>query len=165
MDYYSLLLLIWELDDKGCVLKNATRNRQAEKLLLWLSLGADQVRQQQRKTIGTSPDQQIFGDYLMTVQGDTDSQATRERRAQLLHGLLAGLFEKKDERRGFSSEQRRLIWHSDGTKRCSYPECGVKLNWSNFTIDHIKPFAKGGKTSFRNAALMCKRHNSMKGTK
>lgn len=165
VDYYSLFLLIWELDGKGCVLKNATRNRQAEKLLLWLSLGIDQVRQQQRKAVGASPDQRIFADYLMTVQGDTDSQATRERRSQLLHGLLAGLFEKKDERRGFSSEQRRLIWHSDGTKRCSHPGCGVKLDWSNFTIDHIKPFAKGGRTSARNAALMCKRHNSMKGAR
>jgi hypothetical protein len=107
----------------------------------------------------------VFADYLMTVQGDTDSQATRLRRSQLLHGLLAGLFEKKDERRGFSPEQRRLIWHSDGTKRCSYPGCGVKLDWTNFTIDHIKPFVKGGRTLPRNAALMCKRHNSMKGAR
>lgn len=165
VDYYSLFLLVWELDRKSCVLNNGTRNRQAEKLLLWLSLGVDQVRQQQRKTIGASPDQHIFADYLMTVQGDTDSQATRERRAQLLNSLLAGLFEKKDERRMFSSEQRRLIWHSDGTKRCTYTGCGVKLDWTNFTIDHIKPFAKGGVTSSNNAALMCKRHNSMKGVR
>ena len=66
---------------------------------------------------------------------------------------------------GFSPDQRRLIWHSDGTKRCSYPGCGVKLDWTNFTIDHIKPFAKGGKTTLKNAALMCKRHNSMKGAR
>jgi hypothetical protein len=38
----------------------------------------------------------------MAIQGDTDCQATRERRSKLLHGLLAGLFEKKCERRGFS---------------------------------------------------------------
>jgi Protein of unknown function DUF262/HNH endonuclease len=163
VDYYSLFLLVWELDGKGCVLKNAMRNRQAEKLLLWLSVGVDQVRQQQRKAIGANLEQRLFANYLMTVQGDTDSQATRERRSQLLHGLLAGLFEKKDERRGFSAEQRRLIWHSDGTKRCSYPGCAAKLDWTNFTIDHIKPFAKGGRTSSKNAALMCKRHNSMKG--
>jgi hypothetical protein len=165
VDYYSLFLLVWELNGKGCVLKNATRNRQAEKLLLWLSQGVDQLRQRVKKLEGIGAEQEIFRDYLMTVQGDTDSQATRERRAQILRGLLAGLFEKKDERRTFSPEQRRLIWHSDGTKRCSYPGCGAKLDWTNFTIDHIKPFAKGGKTSSSNAALMCKRHNSKKGAR
>jgi hypothetical protein len=165
VDYYSLFMLVWELDGKGCVLNNAPRNRQAEKLLLWLSLGVDQVRHQQRKLVGATPDQDIFRDYLMTVQGDTDSQATRERRAKILRGLLAGLFEKRDEHRAFSPEQRWLIWHSDGTKRCTYPGCGVKLDWTNFTIDHIKPFAKGGKTTSKNAALMCKRHNSIKGAR
>ena len=163
VDYYSLFMLIWEFDRQGCILKNAIRNRQAEKLLIWLSLGVDQVRQKQRKAVGASPDERIFADYLTTVQGDTDSQATRERRAQILRSLLAGLFEKKDERRSFSPEQRRLIWHSDGTKRCSI--CGVKLDWTNFTIDHIKPFTKGGKTSLRNAALMCRKHNSQKGAR
>jgi hypothetical protein len=165
VDYYNLFLLVLELDRNGCVLTNSTRNRQAEGFLFWLTLGVDQVRQQQRKTIGATPEQRIFADYLMTIQGDTDSQATRERRSHLLRGILAGLFEVKDDRRIFSPEQRRLIWHSDGTKRCSFPGCGVILNWTNFTIDHIKPFAKGGKTSQRNAALMCKKHNSQKGAK
>ena len=163
VDYYSLFLLLWEFDRGGCVLTNRTRNRQAENLLVWLSVGVDEVRQQQRKTIGAAPDQRIFADYLMTVQGDTDSQATRERRATILRGLLSGLFERKDDRRIFSPEQRRLIWHSDGTKKCSYPGCGVILNWTNFTIDHIKPFAKGGRTARKNAALMCRKHNSHKG--
>ena len=54
-----------------------------------------------RRAVGASPDQRIFADYLMTIQGDTDSQATRERRSQILHSLLAGIFEKKDERRVF----------------------------------------------------------------
>lgn len=165
VDFYSLFLFISELDRRGCVLNTPTRNREAEKLLLWLSQGVDEVRQQQRKAVGATTDQHIFADYLMTVQGDTDSQATRERRAQILRGLLAGLFESRDERRLFSPEQRRLIWHSDGTKRCSYPGCGVKLDWTNFTIDHVKPFSKGGKTLPRNAALMCKRHNSQKGAR
>jgi hypothetical protein len=87
VDYYSLFLLVCELDHQGCILQNPTRNRQAEKLLLWLSLGLDQVRQQQRKLEGSAPDQDIFREYLMTVQGDTDSQATRERRARILRGL------------------------------------------------------------------------------
>ena len=165
VDFYTLFLLVWELDRGRCVLTNATNNRQAEKLLVWLSLGVDQVRQQQRSAVGAASDQRIFADYLMTVQGDTDSQATRERRSTLLRSVLSGIFESKDNRRIFSAEQRRMIWHSDGSKRCSYPDCGVILNWTNFTIDHIKPFAKGGKTTSENAALMCRRHNSQKGAK
>ncbi len=82
---------------------------------------------------------------------------------KILRALLAGLFENKDEHRSFSPEQRRLIWHSDGTKRCSYPGCGAKLDWTNFTIDHIKPFSRGGRTAVGNATLMCKKHNSKKG--
>jgi hypothetical protein len=102
VDYYSPFLLVSELDRKGRILNTPTRNREAEKLLLWLSQGVDEVRQQQRKAIGATTDQRLFADYLMTVQGDTDSQATRERRAQILRGLLAGVFESKDERRSFS---------------------------------------------------------------
>ncbi len=164
VDFYTLFLLVLELDRSKGILTNPSRNLQAERFLFWLTLGVDQVRQQQRKAVGATSDQRIFANYLMTIQGDTDSQSTRERRANLLTGLLAGLFERKDERRGFSTEQRRLIWHADGTKRCSYPGCGIVLNWTNFTIDHIRPFAKGGRTSVRNAALMCKRHNSKKGS-
>jgi len=144
VDYYSLFLLVLELDQRGCVLTNSTRNRQAESFLLWLTLGVDQVRQQQRKAIGATPDQRIFADYLMTVQGDTDSQSTRERRSHILRGLLGGLFEIKDDRRIFSPEQRRLIWHSDGTKRCSHQGCGVVLNWTNFQLITSNPSPKGG---------------------
>jgi hypothetical protein len=53
-------MLIWEFDRQGCILTNAARNRQAEKLLIWLSLGVDRVRQKQRKAIGAAPDERIF---------------------------------------------------------------------------------------------------------
>ncbi|MBA5862078.1 MAG: hypothetical protein GDA65_05150 [Nitrospira sp. CR1.1] len=63
--------------------------------------------------------------------------------------------------RGFTIEQRRLLWHSEERKRC--PKCKVPLNWNNFTIDHIKPHALGGKSHLSNAALMCRECNSRKG--
>ena len=50
-------------------------------------------------------------------------------------------------------------------KKCTYPNCNKKLDWTNFTIDHIISFAKGGKTSTENAAIMCKEHNSKKGAR
>ena len=160
-DFYSLFVLVWEMDRDGCILSDAKRNRQAQKLLVWLSNGVGTVRQQQRKAEGASMDQRLFADYLLTVQGDTDSLATRQRRAEILKKIFGALFEKKDEQRGFNIEQRRLIWHSEDRKRC--PKCQKPLSWTNFTIDHIKPHALGGKSSLSNAAMMCRSCNSRKG--
>lgn len=162
-DFYSLFVFLWDLDSEGCILSDAKRNRQAQKILVWLSNGVGTVRQQQRKAEGASPDQRLFADYLLTVQGDTDSLATRQRRAEILKKVFGGLFEKKDDQRGFTIEQRRLLWHSDERKRC--PECRKPLTWNNFTIDHIKPHALGGKSALSNAALMCRSCNSRKGAR
>ncbi|HSV98792.1 MAG TPA: DUF262 domain-containing protein [Sedimentisphaerales bacterium] len=160
-DFYSLFVLVWEMDQEGCILSDARRNGQAQRLLIWLSSGVGVVRQQQRTVAGATEDQRLFADYLLTIQGDTDSLATRQRRAEILKRVFGGLFEKKDEHRGFTIEQRRLLWHSDDRKRC--PKCGKPLSWSNFTIDHIKPHALGGKSVLSNAALMCRSCNSRKG--
>ncbi len=160
-DFYSLFVFLWELDQEGCILSDIKRNRQAQRLLVWLSNGVSEVRQQQRKAEGANPDQRLFADYLLTIQGDTDSLATRQRRAEILKRVFGGLFEKKDEQRGFTIEQRRLLWHSEERKRC--PECRRPLTWMNFTIDHIKPHALGGKSTLSNAALMCRSCNSRKG--
>jgi hypothetical protein len=162
-DFYSLFMLIWKLDRAGAVLVDRSRNRQAEEVLIRLSNGVDQVRGQVRKAQGASPEQRVFADYLLTVQGDTDSLATRERRERLLEQLLAGIFERKDEQRGFSIEQRRLIWHSDAEQRCR--GCEKKLTWSNFTVDHKKAHSKGGRTSLRNAELLCRSCNAKKGNR
>lgn len=163
VDFYSLFMLVWEMEKQNCILTDSRRNRQAEKLLTWLSNGVDQVRQQNRKIEGIEPGQRLFANYLLTVQGDTDSSATRQRRAEILHQVLGGLFEKKDSQRLFTPEQRRLIWNSGDQKRCV--ECGVLLTWDNFTIDHIKSHASGGRTTISNSALMCRKHNSALGAK
>lgn len=162
-DFYSLFVLIWEMDRAGCILTDKRLNSQAQKLLIWLSNGVGLVRDQVRKAEGAKPDQRMFADYLLTVQGDTDSLPTRKRRAEILRQLLGGLFEKKDDKRGFTQEQRRLIWHSDEKRKCK--RCGAPLSWSNFTIDHVKPHSRGGKTVLSNAALMCRRCNSRKGNR
>ena len=162
-DFYSLFLLINELSNQGCALQDSKRNQQAQRLLIWLSNGVDLVRQQIKEGKGVKPEQRIFADYLFTVQGDTDSQATRKRRADILRQVLGGVFEQKDERRSFTPQQRRLIWHSEEKKRCS--SCKCPLTWINFTIDHIKPYALGGKTDLSNASLKCRSCNSKKGAR
>lgn len=37
VDFYSLAFFIWDLDKQGCVLSDRKRNRQADRLLIWLS--------------------------------------------------------------------------------------------------------------------------------
>jgi len=160
-DFYSLFMLVWKLEQNGAILSDPRRNRQAEEMLIRLSSGVDIVRARVRKAEGATVEQRVFADYLLTVQGDTDSLATRQRRERILEQLLDGIFERKDEKRGFSLEQRRLLWHSDAEQRCR--RCKKWLTWSNFTVDHKKPHAKGGRTSLKNAELMCRSCNSKKG--
>jgi hypothetical protein len=160
-EFYSLFMLIWEFDKANLILTDRSRNIQAQQLLEWLSNGVDDLRQQISKAKGAKPDQQIFASYLFTTRGDSDSSATRTRRADVLRQLFAGLFERKDDKRGFSKEQRRLLWNSDSSKSCT--SCGDTLSWENFTVDHIKPHSLGGPSELKNAALMCRSCNSKKG--
>lgn len=160
-EFYSLFMLIWKFEKDKMILTTKERNNQAGQLLIWMSNGVDELRKQISSGKGTRPDQQIFASYLFTTRGDSDSSITRKRRAEVLQQLFHGIFEKKDEKRGFSPEQRRLLWNSDSYKKC--PNCQEKLTWENFTIDHVKPYALGGKSELANAALMCKSCNSKKG--
>lgn len=162
-EFYTLFMLLWDLDRRGAILTDRRRNREAQKLLVRLSSGVDEVRSRVRKADGARPDQRLYADYLLTVQGDTDSQATRLSRARLLESVLGSVFERKDERRIFSSEQRRLLWKSDEDRRCT--GCRSRLTWTNFTVDHLKPHSKGGRTSLENAALLCASCNSRKGNR
>lgn len=121
----------------------------------------DQLRDQLRK--GTLPKgvQPLYRDYLLTVQGYTDSAATRQRRRGILYGLLGSLYERKDEKRTFSAEQRRIIWNSEEQHHCR--KCRKLLTWDDFTIDHIIAHVRGGRTSVPNAQIMCRSCNSRKG--
>lgn len=165
VDFYSLFVLTWEMDNEGYILIDAKRNKLAQDLLILLSNGVDTVRQKVKIAEATESDQRLFVDYLLTVQGSTDSLVQRQNRAAILKKVFGKLFERKDDQRGFTPEQRRLIWHSDEQKRCAYPKCNKILTWEDFTIDHKLPHALGGKSRESNAALMCRKHNSSKGAK
>ena len=163
-EFYTLFLLVWEMDKENFVLADNRRNTLAFELLRKLSIGVDELRQRLRDV---KPAQQsvkpLFSEYLLTVQGDTDSSRNREQRRQILKKLLFSLYERKDDRRSFTPEQRRLIWNSDQNHLCV--ECKKSLTWNDFTVDHIIAYAKGGKTSLKSAQLMCRSCNSRKGTR
>ncbi|WP_028167342.1 GmrSD restriction endonuclease domain-containing protein [Bradyrhizobium elkanii] len=162
-EFYSLFLLVWEMHREKCVFTDRKRNAMAFSLIRKLSTEVDLLREQLRKARPGRMNQRIYQDYLLTVQGDTDSSASRERRRQILKGLLWSLFERKDEKRSFSVEQRRILWNSEQQPLC--PKCKRAIAWNDVSVDHIRAYTRGGKTSLTNAQLMHRRCNSSKGAR
>lgn len=160
-EFYTLFMVVWDMNQQKLVLNNRKLNDIAMKLLIRFSNGVDEVREQQRLAKGSNQNQRMYADYLLLVQQSTDSLAPRKRRAEIIHNLLSGIFENKDENRIFSSEQRRLLWNSDERKKCKI--CGEPLDWNNFQVDHIKAHSRGGKTEITNAQLSCVWCNASKG--
>lgn len=162
-DFYSLAVLIGKFDQEGLILTDRRRNSLAWELLQAFTTRVDEVRELPRKAKGARPDQELYRDYLLTVSQMTDDVAQRRKREQILRGILGSLFAKKDSQRGFTSEQRRILWNTAANRVCS--TCSCKLTWEDFTIDHINPHSKGGLSQLENAALMCRTHNSKKGNR
>lgn len=160
-DFYCLCVLIHQymfvnklaLDDKS-------KNTLAFEFLKNLSIEVGLLNEKnQKKTTNNS----VYAEYLNTVSHTTDSLQQRKKRIEILDSFLGGIFEKKADKRIFTPTQRLIIWHSSEDKCCT--KCGKKLTWDNFTVDHIKPYSKGGPTSVSNAALMCQSCNSKKGNR
>lgn len=162
-ELYTLFMVVWEMDHQKLILGDRKRNAIADKLLRRLSNGVDEVREMQARLRTARRAPRIYVDYLLTVQQSTDTISQRKRRAEIVRGIFGGLFERKDTRRTFSPEQRRLLWNSEEKKNCS--QCGQPLTWLNFQADHVKAYAKGGKTSLVNAALICSSCNPSKGAR
>lgn len=162
-DFYTLSVLIGKFEQEGMILTDRRLNGLAWDLLDVFATKVDEIRELQRKAKGAGPDQELYRDYLLTVSQMTDDVAQRRKREQILRGVFGGLFSTKDSQRGFTPEQRRILWNTTSNRVCV--ACGCKLSWGDFTIDHIKPFSKGGASRLENAALMCRTHNSAKGNR
>jgi hypothetical protein len=162
-DFYSLVVLMGKFEQERLILTNRRLNRLGWDLLQEFANRVDEVRDLQRKAKGARQDQELYRDYLLTVSQMTDDVAQRRKRELILRGILGSLFAKKDSQRGFTSEQRRVIWNTASKRVCA--RCSCKLSWDDFTIDHINPHSKGGRSQLANAALMCRKHNSQKGNR
>ncbi len=164
-DFYTLAWLIGSFEQEGLVLTDRRRNQLAWDLLQAFGTQVDHVRELQRRAKGARPDQELYRDYLVTVSQMTDDVSQRRKRAQILNNILRSLFAVKDSQRGFTAEQRRILWNTAANRVCSFVACNTKLTWQDFTIDHINPHSKGGRSRLDNAALMCRTHNSRKGNR
>jgi hypothetical protein len=162
-EFYSLFMVVFDLQQQKLILGDGKRRGIAQALLQRFSDGVDGVRERQKKLQGTRPDELLYTRYLLSVQQGTDALSQRKIRADILHGLLAGLFERKDEQRTFSPEQRRLIWNTEEEQSCKNGRCRAKLRWGNFHIDHKLAHSRGGRTSLDNAQLLCPKCNTSKG--
>jgi hypothetical protein len=164
-DFYTLAVLLGKFEHEKLILTDRRRNRLAWDLLLAFATRVDEVRELQRKIKGTRPDQELYREYLSTVLQATDEVSQRRKRELILGNILRSLFGRKDTQRGFSAEQRRIMWNTSANRVCAHAGCSRKITWDDFTIDHINPHSKGGRSQLDNAALMCRTHNSSKGNR
>lgn len=162
-DFYTLAVLVWKFERNGLILTDKKRNILAFDLLKNFSNGVDAARELQKKARGIQPGQELYREYLLTVLQSTDEIKQRQKREEILRGILESLYEKKDDIRTYSREQRRLIWNTEDEPKCAI--CGLPVTWKDYTADHIKPHSKGGKTVIGNAALTHRSCNSRKGNR
>lgn len=160
-DFYSLTVLVSKFESEGLILTDRKRNHLAWDLLAAFSTNVDEVRENQRKAKGARPNQELYREYLLTVSQMSDDVNQRRKREDILRKLIGSLFAKKDAQRGFTPEQRRILWNTSAERKCT--RCPRRLSWTDFTIDHIDPHSKGGRSRLENAALMCRSCNSSKG--
>jgi hypothetical protein len=155
-----LAVLIGKFESEGMILTNPRRNKLAWGLLEAFSVNVDKVRENRKKMLASQPDEEIYRDYLLTTSQSSDDVSQRRKRENHFREILGSLFAIKDSQRGFTAEQRRIIWSTSAERKCK--GCSRKLSWDDFTIDHIDPHSKGGKSRLDNAALMCQSCNSSK---
>jgi len=162
-DFYTLAVLIGKFEQEGLILTDRRRNRLAWDMLAAFGAQVDAMRDLQRKAKSIPAGHDLYRDYLLTVSQMTDDVAQRRKREQILRGILESIFARKDAQRGFTPEQRRIIWNQGGQRKCE--GCKRNLTWDDFTIDHIDPHSRGGRSRLENAALMCRKCNSSKGNR
>jgi Protein of unknown function DUF262/HNH endonuclease len=72
--------------------------------------------------------------------------------------------ELKDDQRLFTHDQRMAIYRRDKGMCQLHIKCdGVKCDWDNWEADHVKPWAKGGRTTVINGQVACLACNPSKG--
>ena len=89
-----------------------------------------------------------------------ESLSTPNRSYQL--PATVRLFERVNRRYTAPRFKKRVLFNRDNWQ-CQY--CGVKLDWSSITIDHVVPRCRGGSTSWKNCVASCLRCNMKKGSR
>ncbi|MEX0778056.1 MAG: DUF262 domain-containing protein [Phycisphaeraceae bacterium] len=168
-EFYSLLMALRQLDEEGRELSDRHGQRIAERLLRRLSTDASRAQEDRRVLKGKISIKPVVRDYLMAVEQGADAVGQRRKRQAILVSLIGNLFSERDRLRIFTPQQRELVWSASSSRSCpgkwQGDVCGMRLSWSNFQVDHIRPWSKGGKTDLFNARVLCRRCNAAKGNR
>jgi len=70
------------------------------------------------------------------------------------------LLERINRRYSTPRFRKKILFNRDNWQ-CQY--CGIKLDWSSVTIDHVVPRCKGGQTTWKNCVASCVKCNMKKG--
>ena len=162
-DFYTLVVLFARYLREGKALENVKAKHEARYLLEKFGVLADKAYRSIREFDRKAEIDSNALAYIQTVREGGDTATHRRERERIVENILKNVFDQKDRHRTFTEVQRRIIWANTKRKKCY--KCGRELKWSNFEIDHVYPYSKGGKTTIENSAIICKRCNCKKGAK
>jgi len=99
-------------------------------------------------------------EYRESVLGAIRSRSKRRTRVKLLQKVILKHAEKLDPTRNFPDSMKHKLWRQQG-HICQI--CSKRIRgYTDAVVDHIKPWARGGKTEESNAQLAHKRCNQRK---
>ena len=97
---------------------------------------------------------------MLIFLGDIIQKAKRETRVELLEQVVSKYTKELDQRRFFDEALRQKFWRKY-QHICQI--CGSEIRrYQDATLDHIAPWARGGRTEENNAQLAHKRCNRIK---
>jgi hypothetical protein len=103
-------------------------------------------------------------DFTETVIASTTLEEPRRRRDGIVRSLLISSLLPLDPKRDFTEEEKRIIWDSSPTKKCSMCGKAVAL-YEDYEPNHKIPHSKGGKTEIRNGEVTHRHCNRAKGAR
>lgn len=172
-DFYSLILLLAEYINKGCISDDRERNLWAKESLMRLD---NELRKYRIKVKAGDAVEGVPGDvgeYRQSVIANADGVENRRIRRDVLDGLLGQCFVRKDRKRGFTRDERIYAklrsYAQDGELRCYL--CGEPIDnpdslcCDGYTLDHMTAHKRGGKSVLNNARPAHRGCNSKKGAR
>jgi hypothetical protein len=112
------------------------------------------------KNLTDDPNVKVYTGY---VNRATSHKTSREKRYEIIRGLIIPYLIAKDPRHNFNEEERRIAWALSKDKKCGI--CGEKVAWEDYQLDHKYPGSKGGNTELINAQISHRNCNIRKSNK
>jgi hypothetical protein len=119
------------------------------------------------------PDDDVFEELSLSMSHGTDGTENIEARHDILtRFLFAGVtltsLPKLDPKRGFTHEEKLILYHKAGGKcelACGGAKCGRSIEFDDAAIDHTVPHSRGGKTELSNGRYASQRCNIARGVR